>query len=89
MNITVQIEQLIVEGLDLPQRQRGVLQAALEAELGRLLAQGGLNNSLAHGGAMPRLTAPAIQHSTNADPTVLGTSIAQAVYGSIGTNSDQ
>ena len=89
MNITLHIERLIVEGLDLPQRQRGALQAALEAELGRLLAQGEIGTHLAQGGAVPRLAAPAIQLPTNTDPTVLGTSIAQAVYGSIGNNSDQ
>ena len=89
MNITLHIERLIVEGLDLPQRQRGVLQTALEAELGRLLAQGEIGTHLAQGGAVPRLAAPAIQLRANTDPTVLGTSIAQAVYSSIGNNSDQ
>ena len=89
MNIMVQIEQLMFDGFDLPQRQRGALQAALEAELGRLLAQGEIGTHLAQGGAVPRLAAPAIQLPTNTDPTVLGTSIAQAVYGSIGNNSDQ
>jgi len=89
MNITLHIERLIVEGLDLPQRQRGVLQTALEAELGRLLAQGEIGTHLAQGGAVPRLAAPAIQLPAHADPTVLGASIAQAVYGSIGADSNQ
>ena len=51
MNINVAIERLVLDGIDVPYHQRSLLQAAVEGELARLLADGGLAPSLLAGGA--------------------------------------
>jgi hypothetical protein len=84
MNITVNIERLILEGLPIAASQGPLVQAALEAELGRMLAADGLAASLLAGGARPTLPASAIQVGSGSDPAALGRQIAQALYGGIG-----
>jgi hypothetical protein len=81
MNITVNIERLIFEGVSLAPWQRPLLQAAVEAELARLLAEGGVGGGLAAGWAVPSLPAGAIQLPGDGDPVAMGAQIAQAVYG--------
>jgi hypothetical protein len=85
MNIELHIERLIVEGLPIAYGQRALLQAAVEIELARLLAQGGLAEGLAGGVMVPSLPAGAIQLDGVGDPASLGGRIARAVYGSIGS----
>ena len=84
MNIELHIERLILDGVAIAPRQRALLQAAVEAELRRLLVQGGLAAGLAQGGALPSIRASAIQLTPDSDPRRMGTQIAQAVYGGIG-----
>ncbi len=84
MNINLNIEQLILDGIDLPHHQRPFLQASVEAELGRLLTTGGLAADLQSGGAVPRLSAEAIQLTGDSNPTTLGQQIARSVYGGLG-----
>jgi hypothetical protein len=88
MNINVQIEQLVLDGINISQAQRPLLQAAVEAELGRLLADGGLSPALAGGAALPSVPAANIELGQQAagpyDNGRLGRQIAQAVYGGIG-----
>jgi hypothetical protein len=83
-NIIVTIDRFILDGLDLPYHQRPQLQAAVEAELTRLLVAEGLAPGLITGGALARVPAGAIQLTGDNDPTHLGQQIAQAVYGGIG-----
>jgi hypothetical protein len=84
MNINVQIERLVLDGIAVSAAQRPHLQAALEAELGRLLTEGGLAPSLARGAALPSVVAPGIQLSPTGGPGHLGQQIAYAVYRGIG-----
>ncbi|MEW5959505.1 MAG: hypothetical protein AB1801_17410 [Chloroflexota bacterium] len=84
MNLNVTIERLILDGLDLPPHLRPHLQTAVEAELTRLLADGGLSPSLQGGGAKPYLPARNIQLTESSHPAELGQQIARAVYGGIG-----
>ncbi len=84
MNINLKIEQLILDGIDLPRHQRPLLQASVEAELGRLLTSGGLASGLQNGEVVPRLSTNTIHLTGNSDPTTLGQQIAQAVYGGLG-----
>ncbi|MDY6898118.1 MAG: hypothetical protein SWZ49_08560 [Cyanobacteriota bacterium] len=42
MNIKLNIEQIILEGVDVPRSQRPRLQAAVSAELSRLLTEKGV-----------------------------------------------
>lgn len=84
MKINVQIERLILDGLPIDRHQGPLVQAAVEAELGRLLAADGLAESLMSGAAMPSARAPGIGLANDSNPTQLGEQIGQAVYGGIG-----
>jgi hypothetical protein len=84
MNVNLHIERLILEGIDLDPAERPLLQAALEAELGRLLTEGGVGTDLAGGGAVPSVRAGGFEMSGERDPVRLGQQIAGSVYGGIG-----
>jgi hypothetical protein len=84
MNVKLHIERLVLEGLDIAPGQRHLLQAAVETELTRLLAEGGLASPLSGGVALPRVASPAIQLNSGSGPTELGRQIAGALYGGIG-----
>ena len=83
-SINVRIERLIFDGLTIAPDQRRPLQAAVEAELARLLTEGGLPPGLQAGMAVPHVPAGAIQLTSDGNPTQLGQQIAQAVYRGIG-----
>lgn len=82
MNIELHIERLILDGLPVESRER--VQAAVEAELTRLWAAGGLNDGLLAGGALPSLLAETIQVTNEAGATQLGSQVAQSVHGGRG-----
>lgn len=84
MNINLHIERLILDGLPISHSQRPLVQAAVEAELARLLATDGLSSCLMAGGAMPYVPGGSIQLMSDGNPKTLGQQIAQAVYGGIG-----
>jgi hypothetical protein len=83
MRNDLHIDRLVLDGIDLNHAQRPHLQAAVEAELGRLLAEGGLG-ALAAGGAVPSVKAGGFEMSGEGSPAQLGKKIAGAVYGGIG-----
>jgi hypothetical protein len=83
MNINVHIERLILDGISIPHRERPLLQAAVEAELARLLATDGLAPDLLTGGAVPRVQGGGIQMTSEGGPGQLGRQIAQSVHGGI------
>jgi hypothetical protein len=83
MNVNIYIERLILDGVDVPYAQRPALQAALEAELARLIGEGGLTPGLAMGGSFPRVPG-GMTLDGGGDPSALGQQIAQSVYGGIG-----
>ena len=84
MNINIHIERLILDGLPISQRQRPQVQAAVEAELSRLLAADGLASHLQSGGALSHLKGGNIQLTHHSDPNTLGQQIARSVYNGIG-----
>ena len=79
MDIDVNIDRLVLEGITVSPRERPLLQAAVETELIRLLTEGGLGWQT--GIALPQAAAEPIQLKSKNDPTGLGEQIAQAVYG--------
>ncbi|NJL42737.1 MAG: hypothetical protein HC935_03925 [Pseudanabaena sp. SU_2_4] len=83
MNINLNIERLILDEISIPHAQRPLLQAAVEAELGLLLAESGVGESWRMGGAVPRVLASPIQLSANSNYTQWGQQIARSVYGGI------
>ncbi len=84
MNISVQIDRLLIDGLRLTPEQRPLLQAAVEAELAHLLSAGGLSPELRSGGAVSSARAGSIQLADESSPLHLGHEIARAVYRGIG-----
>jgi hypothetical protein len=84
VRINIQIDRLVVDGLDLQRSQRPLMQAAFETELARLLVRDGLNQELTSGVALPSLSAPAVEIPEGARPHMIGEQIAQAVYNGIG-----
>ncbi len=84
MNINIQIERLILDGLPISHSQRPLLQASVEAELALLLAADGVAPNLQAGGALPYVPGGSIQLASDGNPKTLGQQIARAVYGGIG-----
>lgn len=87
MNIELHIERLVLDGLPVSPRDHANLQAAVEAELTRLLAVGGLRSELLSGGAMRSLGAREFPVSNNMSPMDLGNQIAHAVHGGVGLDT--
>ena len=82
-SIQLHIERLVLDGLSVGHAQGPIIGAAVETELARLLATGGLDSSLQSSGAWPSAPVSAVQLAAS-KPTQLGQQIAQAVYGGIG-----
>ncbi len=84
MNINLHIERLVFDGVSLAPNQRHLLQASIEAELARLLTEGGLTQQLGQGLTVPKLTGAHIQINQGNNPAQLGQQIAASVYSGIG-----
>lgn len=84
MNITLHIDRLILNGVNISHRQRHLLQASVQTELARLLAEGGVSLGLVSGGALPLASVKGIQSANGDDPVQLGRQIVQSLYGGIG-----
>lgn len=76
MNVRLHIDRLVLDGVPMSAAERPRLQAAVEAELARLIEANGITPALASG------IAPQITLAN--DTTQLATSIAQSVYSGIG-----
>jgi hypothetical protein len=85
MNVRVTIDRLVLDGIAVRPSQRPALREAAEAELARLLAEGGVGGQWRQGGAVPQVAAGAVAVPAGDDPALLGRRIAAAVYGGIGT----
>ncbi len=83
MDIELNIDSIILHGLSISHHERPLLQAAVEAELTRLLTDSGAAPSLLAGGATSRVSADPIQLTAKNDSTHLGHQIAQVVHKSI------
>jgi hypothetical protein len=84
MNIRLNIERLVIDGLPLGSAGADALRAAVEGELSRLLGEGGLAGGLQTGGALPVLRGGAVRAGDPSDPGRLGRQIAGAIYEGIG-----
>lgn len=80
-SIELHIEELLLDGLPLTRGQGLEVQAAIEAELSRLLTQQGLSDSSSS--ATPHFSAGSIQLTKNNQSMHLGHQIAQAIYGGL------
>jgi hypothetical protein len=81
MNINIDIQKLILEGMPISPSQGRLLQAAVEAELARLLSTEGIPDKWKAGGVVPQVPRGAIQLKPGTNPTQMGQQIAQGIYG--------
>lgn len=80
-NINLHIEELVLHGFAPGDRYR--IGEAVQQELTRMFAEQGVPRSLAEGGEIGRLDAGAFEMASGAKPEVVGTQIAQAIYGGL------
>jgi hypothetical protein len=83
MNINLHIERLILDGLPITGSQGELVQAAAEAELARLLTDGGLAPTWRTGGAVPGIRVNPLQLTVESDPVQIGQHIAQTIAGGL------
>jgi hypothetical protein len=81
MNVRLHIDRLILEGFDVPHGGHAV-RAAVEQELTRLIAAGGLPQLAT--AATPVVRAPQFEVTTPSKPAPLGRAIGRAVWGGLG-----
>ncbi len=84
MRIELRIDRLVLEGLPLSAAQGALVQRAVEQELARLLAEGGLAQSWGTGAALPVVQAAGITLKPGESPAQVGAQIARSVYSSLG-----
>jgi len=84
MTIRLHIERLVIDGLPLEAEHGPVVQAAVEAELTRLLVEEGLAPGLQQGGALAYTRGADICTTLPSTPVSLGQQIGRALYGGIG-----
>lgn len=82
MNINLHIERLVVDGLPYTSSEGAALGVALQAELARLLGQGGLA-PVAPGGSLPRLDAGVLTVAPMVTAPSLGRQLAQPILGAL------
>lgn len=79
--IELQIDELVLDGIDIRDQHR--LGPALQNELQRLFTEQGIPASMQQRGSVPRLDGGAVNVTANAGADVIGTQIAQRVYGGL------
>jgi len=84
MNVRLHIDRLVLDGVSVSAAGRPRLQAAIESELARLIAAGGISPELTRGIAVPSVRAPQMALAPDARPAQLGVQIARSVYGGVG-----
>jgi hypothetical protein len=84
VNINLHIERLILDGLPVSALQGPAVRAALERELARALAAGGLPGQWGMGGAVPRLPMQQFNLAPGERPDAIGRHIARSLHRGIG-----
>jgi hypothetical protein len=82
MTIRIDVERLVLDGIELDAHGAEALRAAVGAELARLFQAHHVANF--HSGAVPVLRAPVVHLEPDASAARMGSQVAGAVYGSIG-----
>lgn len=83
MRIQVHIERLVLDGLPVDRRSAPLVQAAVEAELSRLVAENGFSSWASSGGALASLGTAPIRVTTSSTPACIGHAIAQSLHGGL------
>ncbi len=83
MTINVHIERLTLTGLPLDRSAAHAVQAAVERELSRLLADDGASRFVLADGALETLSAPTIEVARGSSAAQVGRSIAASLHGGL------
>jgi hypothetical protein len=81
VNLELHIEELVLHGIDLRDRER--IAAAVEHELARLFAERGVPPSLIQGGELAQLDGGRFKVHPGNGPEAIGVQVAQALYGGL------
>jgi hypothetical protein len=84
MNVRLHIERVVLDGVPVSDGGGPHVQAAIEAELARLIAVGGLSPAFYAGQVIPAIRGSDVRMTAGGDHAALGRQIAGAVYGGIG-----
>ena len=79
MHCKLHIDQIVLDGIDLPRSQRSQLQAALEAELSHLFTVHGIPSTMQKGGQISQLPAD-LAITGRPKPSQLGQQVARSIY---------
>ncbi|MBC6420237.1 MAG: hypothetical protein GDA43_00510 [Hormoscilla sp. SP5CHS1] len=80
MNVKMRINEIIIgKGVDVPRSMRRILQAALEAELARILTEKGLSPKLEKGARIPSLPVN-LELKGKTSPDRVGKMLARSIY---------
>ncbi len=82
-DIHLHIDRLVLDGFALDAAQGPALQAAVQAELTRLLAEQGVGSGFRQGGALAYVRGPDLQLPSASAPDTLGRQIGGAVHRSL------
>jgi hypothetical protein len=81
-NVELHIEELVLHGFAPADRYR--IGEAIQSELARLLAEGGVPPALAQGSEIASLNGGAFTVALGAKAPAIGAQVAQSVYGGLG-----
>jgi hypothetical protein len=87
MNVELHIERLVLDGVRLDRAGERVFRAAFQAELTRLIAEGGVSGALS--ATTPRVIAPAVSLAAESGPMQWGEALARSVYGGLGAGQSR
>jgi hypothetical protein len=89
MNIRIHVERLILNGLPVEARESALVQAAVEAELTRLLFERGIPGALQTGVNNDRIFAPTLRLNSSPYAKEIGTQIGAGIYNAFGGPSHE
>jgi hypothetical protein len=81
MNIKLHIERLVLDGLRMAPHDSAQVQAAVEAELVRLLSESGIPAGLQAGFSQARIPAPVVQLNSLPHAREIGAQVSKGIYG--------
>jgi hypothetical protein len=86
VKINLRIERMVLDGLPVERREIAAIQAAIEAELGRLLLARCIVADSISSAAAPRINTGGFEYADGIAPAHLGRQIAQSVYQGVDDN---
>jgi len=81
MNLEVDIDEIVLEGFSHVDRR--AIAKAVERELARLMAEGGLPASLSRGGDLSKIDAGGFEAPAESGGDEIGAQVARSVYGGL------